>query len=69
MKRLYYRTEQFEKVSACGMECEFNDMRIDRSTVPKGKYQYQYQQQREIKLANSAFLCYCLFDNRKQFTR
>ena len=35
MKRLYYRTEQFEKVSACGMECEFNDMRIDRSTVPK----------------------------------
>ena len=43
MKRLYYRSEQFEKVSACGMECEFNDMRIDRSTVPKGKYQYQYQ--------------------------
>ena len=40
MMRLDYSTEQFEKVSVCcGMECEFNDMRIGRSTVPKGKYQ------------------------------
>ena len=43
MKRLGYSTEQIEKVRVCVMECEFNDMRIDRSTVPKGKYQYQYQ--------------------------
>ena len=41
MKRLDYRTEQFEKVSVCGRECEFIDMRIDRGSVPKGKYQYE----------------------------
>ena len=39
MNRLDYREERFEKVSVCGIECEFNDMRIDRSTVPVGKYQ------------------------------
>lgn len=41
MKRLDYRTEKFQKVSVCGVPCEFHDMRIDRSTVPKGKYQYE----------------------------
>ncbi len=41
MARLDYRKEAFEKVSVCGIECEFNDMRIDRNTVPKGKYQYE----------------------------
>lgn len=41
MARLDYRKEVFEKVSVCGIECEFNDMRIDRNTVPKGKYQYE----------------------------
>ena len=41
MKRLDYRTEQFEKVSVCGRECEFIDMRINRSSIPKGKYQYE----------------------------
>lgn len=41
MARLDYRKEAFEKVSVCGIECEFNDMRIDRNTVPKGKYHYE----------------------------
>ena len=31
----------FEKVGVCGIECEFNDMRIDKNTIPKGKYQYE----------------------------
>ncbi|MCH5250549.1 MAG: hypothetical protein J1E98_11475 [Lachnospiraceae bacterium] len=41
MKRLDYKTEIFEKVSVCGIPCDFNDMRIDRDTVPVGKYQYE----------------------------
>ncbi len=41
MKRLDYRTAQFEKVNVCGIECEFHDMRIDRSTIPEEKYQYE----------------------------
>lgn len=41
MARLDYRKETFEKVSVCSIECEFNDIRIDRNTVPKGKYQYE----------------------------
>ena len=41
MKRLDYTTKLFEKVNVCGVPCEFSDMRIDRSTVPKGKYQYE----------------------------
>jgi len=41
MARLDYRKEAFEKVSVCGIECEFNDMRIERSTVPEGKYHYE----------------------------
>ena len=28
MKRLDYRTAQFEKVSVCGIECEFNDINL-----------------------------------------
>ena len=39
--RLDYRKETFSKVSVCGVECEFNDMRIERSSVPEGKYQYE----------------------------
>ena len=39
--RLDYKNEVFSKVSVCGISCEFSDMRIDRSTVPKGKYQYE----------------------------
>ena len=41
MERLDYGKEIFEKVSICGIECEFSGMRIDRNTVPKGKYQYE----------------------------
>ncbi len=36
-----YRTETFQKVSVCGIPCDFSDMRIDRSTVPEGRYQYE----------------------------
>ena len=25
----------------CGIECDFSDMRIDRSSVPKKRYQYE----------------------------
>ncbi len=39
--RLDYRTEKFQKVSVCGISCDFSDMRIDRSTVPKERYQYE----------------------------
>lgn len=39
--RLDYRKERFSKVSVCGVECEFNDMRIVRDSVPEGKYQYE----------------------------
>ncbi|MDE6054867.1 MAG: hypothetical protein K2G55_14165 [Lachnospiraceae bacterium] len=41
MERLDYRTEHFQKVSVCGIRCEFSDMRIERSTVQDGKYQYE----------------------------
>ena len=41
MARLDHGKESFEKVSVCGIECEFCGMRIDRSTVPEGKYQYE----------------------------
>lgn len=37
--RLDYRTEKFQKVSVCGIPCDFSDMRIDRITVAYGKYQ------------------------------
>ena len=39
--RLDYREEKFQKVSVCGIPCDFSDMHIDRSTVPKGRYQYE----------------------------
>lgn len=41
MMRLDYRTEKFQRVSVCGIPCDFNDMRIDRSTVPEERYQYE----------------------------
>lgn len=41
MKRLDYNTESFEKVSVCVIPCGFNDIRIDRGTVPEGKYHYE----------------------------
>lgn len=39
--RYDYRTEHFQKVKVKGTECLFNDMRIDRGTVPDGKYLYE----------------------------
>ena len=41
MMQLDYRQQMFAKVKVCGVECDFSDMRIDRSSVPKGKYQYE----------------------------
>lgn len=41
MIRFDYRKEKFQKVRVCGIECDFSEMRIDRSTVPKGRYQYE----------------------------
>ena len=39
--RVDYNKEKFTKVMICGIECDFSDMRIDRSTIPEGKYQYE----------------------------
>lgn len=39
--RADYNKETFTRVQVCGIECDFSDMRIDRSTVPKGRYQYE----------------------------
>ena len=40
-KKLDYGEEKFLRVSVCGIECAFSDMRIDRNTVPAGKYHYE----------------------------
>lgn len=32
-----YKEEKFVKVRVCGIECDFSDMRIDRTTVVHGK--------------------------------
>lgn len=39
--QLDYWQEKFTKVRVCGIECDLSDMRIDRNTVPKEKYQYE----------------------------
>lgn len=41
MARLKYNEEKFSKVKVCGIECEFSDMRIDRGSIPEGKYLYE----------------------------
>lgn len=41
MMRLDYRREKFQKVSVCGIPCDFSDMRIDHNTVPEERYQYE----------------------------
>lgn len=41
MTRLKYDEEKFSKVQVCGTKCEFSDMRIDRSSIPEGKYLYE----------------------------
>lgn len=48
MARMDYREERFSKVSVCGIECDFNDMRIERGTVPDGRYQYEVAGDDEI---------------------
>lgn len=39
--RLDYTKEQMQKVSVRGIECEFNDMRLDRNSIPAGKFLYE----------------------------
>ncbi|MDE6882189.1 MAG: hypothetical protein K2P48_03635 [Lachnospiraceae bacterium] len=39
--QIAYNREKFTTVNVYGIECDFSDMRIDRSTVPKGRYQYE----------------------------
>ena len=39
--RYDYRKIKTEKVEVKGIVCEFYDMRIDRATVPDGKYLYE----------------------------
>ncbi len=41
MARLKYSEERFSKVRVCGIECGFSDIRIDRNTIPEGKYLYE----------------------------
>ena len=41
MVGLDYGKVTFEKVSVCGIGCGFSGMRIDRNTVPEGKYRYE----------------------------
>lgn len=36
-----YNRKELTRVKVCGIECDFSDMRIDRSTVPEGRYQYE----------------------------
>lgn len=36
-----YNRKELTRVRVCGIECNFSDMRIDRSTVPEGRYQYE----------------------------
>ena len=39
--RADYRTEEVQLVRVKGIECQFTDMRIDRDTVPEGKFMYE----------------------------
>lgn len=41
MARYDYNTENYETVCVCGVECEFYDVRIERSFVPQGLYHYE----------------------------
>ena len=41
MARYEYNTENYETVCVCGVECEFYDVRIERSSVPQGLYHYE----------------------------
>lgn len=39
--RLDYTKEHMQEVIVRGISCEFNDMRLDRETIPKGKFMYE----------------------------
>ena len=39
--RVDYAKEHFQAVEVKGIPCQFNDMRIDRATIPEGKFQYE----------------------------
>lgn len=39
--RYDYKEIEIEKVEVKGIPCEFSDLRIDRATVPKGKFLYE----------------------------
>ena len=41
MARYNFDNVHFQKVTVCGIECLFHDMRIERNTIPKGKYYYE----------------------------
>ncbi len=41
MRRLNYNDEHWQRVLVKDTNCLFNDMRIDRATIPKGKYIYE----------------------------
>lgn len=41
MARLNYNEENWQDVLVRGIRCQFSDMRIDRDTVPEGKFQYE----------------------------
>ena len=38
---LRYDEEHFQDVEVCGIRCQLSDMRIDASSLPKGKYKYE----------------------------
>lgn len=39
--RYDYNRERWQKVEVKGIPCLFSDIRIDRRTVPEGKYMYE----------------------------
>lgn len=39
--QLDYEQERVTKARACGIECDFSDLRINRKTVPEGSCQYE----------------------------
>ena len=41
MTRLNAMDEGWERIEVLGKECLFNDMRIDRSTIPDGYFMYE----------------------------
>lgn len=39
--RLNYNDEHMQTVEVLGIKCEFNDMRIDRDSIPEGTFMYE----------------------------